>query len=1119
MKNKFGIYQILLFSLIFLINFNSFAEEFYTPYDEMCEENNNQDEICNYLYFEKAKILYEEENYVESANELSKQQPYVRFLQDDVKEELIWFVKNFACGFYACDNDVLEKIEMMNDELLPDILIFLNKLKKQERYYELADLTLALAETRKLKNNNKVDYETAKLFRDANKYLKLEDLDEFDQVRVLLQLNVFNNGHCDYTYEDNDKRCEEFSKTDYSEEINYIKALTEIYSPEDMLEWNNVPLWTLLGSLGTYNAESAEPDQTIVRVIKDYLYGAIGTDWLVKENETEGIEYIVDYITEPSDKNSIKAFEFFYNLNQEEDSFDLYDTRLLNDISYSGLLASNYRQLDNPEKQLEYYGYYVDHLVEYYDIAGYSKSSEIINAATNNLFEIIELAAKTQALIRKNSFDLGYELQLYSEGPHVIIPFKIDDQGPEQSCISDGIPEFITVDGELEKNPDYCLYNFQAFPEIIINNIADDSYLNDWGIENGDILIAVNDWIIDPMKFDSLFTSDNLDIIITDFLLGLVTTELYFLKRSDYEFFSSLNKATRDTYYVNLRMVPFMHPVMDEYFVMPDDSSKFLESYNDQLPQIIKKISDTIIVAPEVMKAAEVAFKAAQLIFINQASNSFEKMKSRNQLKDSELRENIKLLDQYTKELAILNRKMLEEFDKGQEDITFRNYNDLIQSKTKMLNELYKNTPELKNISEFKKKKIYSFREIQQFLNEDEILILYLENFTGNFIVRISGANTTVSILPTYRLHDRLDFYNTTKLDIYYASDDELRDSVILDIKEKLYNQNDSNFLDNYHESKYFIRQLLTPFVSEFDQNQEILFMTNIKDNFVPLSIFPSPKNEFVTDKKYVVDDFIISNLISLESLENKANTKYELNKKSLSFLGIADPILNSKKSDQIFALSNIDKFINIFRNGNTVDRSLFSKLEELPDTSAEVKNAFKNFDKNSSKVLLRENASEKNLKSMDLSNFDVITFATHAVPVSKNSIYDEPGLILSLPDKSSELDDGYLTPNEISKLNLNAELVILSACNTASGNKQDNQILSGLAQAFLYAGAKSVIVSNWVVENRATTLLMNEFYENWLINNMPIPESLSKAKIYLRDNYKMYEHPAFWGAFTYYGH
>ena len=154
----------------------------------------------------------------------------------------------------------------------------------------------------------------------------------------------------------------------------------------------------------------------------------------------------------------------------------------------------------------------------------------------------------------------------------------------------------------------------------------------------------------------------------------------------------------------------------------------------------------------------------------------------------------------------------------------------------------------------------------------------------------------------------------------------------------------------------------------------------------------------------------------------------------------------------------------------------------------------------------------------MDLSQYDIINFATHSIPVFNNNSFNQPGLVLSLPEKASDLDDGFLTPKEISKLNLKAKIVILSACDTASGNKDNNEILSGLAQAFLYAGAESVIVSHWPVESQATAILMNKFFDNWIKKDLEIAESLSLAKIYLRENFPEYRHPSYWGAFSYYG-
>ena len=89
-----------------------------------------------------------------------------------------------------------------------------------------------------------------------------------------------------------------------------------------------------------------------------------------------------------------------------------------------------------------------------------------------------------------------------------------------------------------------------------------------------------------------------------------------------------------------------------------------------------------------------------------------------------------------------------------------------------------------------------------------------------------------------------------------------------------------------------------------------------------------------------------------------------------------------------------------------------------------------------------------------------------------------EPALVLSVPDKPSEDDNGLLTASEIAMLKLNADFVVLSACNTAAEEKPGAEALSGLARAFFYAGAKSQVVSYWEVDSEATVALMDGLFE-----------------------------------------
>ena len=121
-------------------------------------------------------------------------------------------------------------------------------------------------------------------------------------------------------------------------------------------------------------------------------------------------------------------------------------------------------------------------------------------------------------------------------------------------------------------------------------------------------------------------------------------------------------------------------------------------------------------------------------------------------------------------------------------------------------------------------------------------------------------------------------------------------------------------------------------------------------------------------------------------------------------------------------------------------------------------------------------------VKKQPLDNYRVVYFATHALVAGEvekfAKVKAEPALVLSIPDKPSEEDDGLLRASDIAMLKLNADFVVLSACNTAAGDKPGAEALSGLARAFFYAGAKSLLVSNWEVDSESTVALMTDLFE-----------------------------------------
>jgi len=157
---------------------------------------------------------------------------------------------------------------------------------------------------------------------------------------------------------------------------------------------------------------------------------------------------------------------------------------------------------------------------------------------------------------------------------------------------------------------------------------------------------------------------------------------------------------------------------------------------------------------------------------------------------------------------------------------------------------------------------------------------------------------------------------------------------------------------------------------------------------------------------------------------------------------------------------------------------------EPLPESAEEICDIGELYGATNDDVFLGERATEAAVKALDrsgtLQEYDVVHFSTHAF-VTKDFPTKVPGLVepailLTPPHSESTEDDGLLTVSEIERLHLKADWVLLSACNTASGDRGDpheSEGLSGLARAFLGAGARSLAVSHWPVDAKASVVLM----------------------------------------------
>jgi len=128
--------------------------------------------------------------------------------------------------------------------------------------------------------------------------------------------------------------------------------------------------------------------------------------------------------------------------------------------------------------------------------------------------------------------------------------------------------------------------------------------------------------------------------------------------------------------------------------------------------------------------------------------------------------------------------------------------------------------------------------------------------------------------------------------------------------------------------------------------------------------------------------------------------------------------------------------------------------------------------------LLTGDEAIEPALLDAGMEHAEVLVFATHGLLSGELEGLAEPALVLTPPETTSAADDGLLTASEIADMSLAARWVILSACNTAGGDgRPDADGLSGLARAFLVAGAETIMVSHWPVRDDAAARLTTDTF------------------------------------------
>ena len=269
--------------------------------------------------------------------------------------------------------------------------------------------------------------------------------------------------------------------------------------------------------------------------------------------------------------------------------------------------------------------------------------------------------------------------------------------------------------------------------------------------------------------------------------------------------------------------------------------------------------------------------------------------------------------------------------------------------------------------------------------------------------------------------------------------------------------------------------------------------------------------------KGYLLEEFAVSYAPSLSVLR-------EMNRKGdeLRLARMSQPAVRNVKT----SLTNSGNLISeMFAIGNpvlnvepAVQTSVLRNGEEfgpLPSAELEANTLGKLYGRTRSKVLIGKDATEEEVKA-DAGKYRLLHFATHAVLDDRNPMYSH---IMLSPTVDNSRADGLLEAWELMNLELKAEIVVLSACQTARGRVGAGEGMIGMSWSLFVAGSPAAVVSQWKVDSASTAELMIEFHRNLLQRGRANKPAMTKAEALREASLKLlngrYNHPAYWAGFV----
>ena len=341
--------------------------------------------------------------------------------------------------------------------------------------------------------------------------------------------------------------------------------------------------------------------------------------------------------------------------------------------------------------------------------------------------------------------------------------------------------------------------------------------------------------------------------------------------------------------------------------------------------------------------------------------------------------------------------------------------------------------------------------------------------------------------------------------------------------------------------------QLLKPVESGWKSAKNLIVVTNGALGYLPLGLLPTRPVELKADGGSLFSNYrevpwlarthTVTLVPSAMALQTLRQSPPGSNKRE-PMIGFGDPYFNSEQAAEAERASIVvaaadaatvtrGPVLTRRNSPQTIDSPDIAALPRLPDTAQELRSIAVALKADPSKALyLGKKANEKTVKDTDLSRFRIVAFATHGLLPGDLDGLTQPALAMTAPAVAGVPGDGLLTMEEILALKLDADWVVLSACNTGAGAGLGAEAVSGLGRAFFYAGTRAILVTNWSVHSQSARELVTDVFRRQAANSkLSRAEALRQAMMALLDGKGFtdekgatifsYAHPLFWAPYT----